>query len=53
MAGSEGRLKAAPAVVSPKDELMRALSVGWDGREGNVGEGSRPLVCWFSGVAVC
>ena len=48
-----GSFKAGPATVSPKDELMRALSVGWVERGGNVGEGSRPFMFEFSGMATC
>lgn len=42
-----------PATASPKEELIRLFSVGCDGREGNVGEGSlsRPLV-GCSGIAM-
>jgi hypothetical protein len=38
IAGSEGRL-FVPATASPSEELMRALRVGCEGREGNVGDG--------------
>lgn len=50
IAGSDGVLD--PATASPNEELIRLFSVGCDGREGNVGEGSlsRPLGC--SGIAM-
>jgi len=49
IAGSVGGVPVR-ATPSPKDELMSELSVGWDGRDGSVGEGSRPLVCRFGGI---
>jgi hypothetical protein len=40
IAGSDARIFAL-VVDSPKDELMSAFKVGWEGRLGSVGEGSR------------
>jgi hypothetical protein len=50
MAGSVGSSCVAP---SPREELIKAFNVGWEGRLGKVGECSRPelLLCGGSPFA--
>lgn len=49
IAGSAGGVPSRET-VSPNEEVMSELSVGWDGSDGSVGEGSRTLACRLVGI---